>query len=128
MGLDLNHGWLDSRRLIDGQQFIQSDIRKADGPALAMVHEIFHRSPGIEQSHALVINHIAVLIARVLFIAGLKCIGSVNEVEIEILDPEPVETRLESRFDTFGPVIGVPQLCSDENVFTRDSIRRKSLL
>jgi hypothetical protein len=52
----------------------------------------------------------------------------VNEVKIQILEPEPVETRRESRFDAFGPVIGVPQLRRDENVFARDPIRGKPSL
>jgi hypothetical protein len=64
-----------------------------------VVHKTFHCSPGVEQSHAVVIDDIAVLILRILFIARLKCIGSVNEVEIQILDTESVETRLESRFE-----------------------------
>jgi hypothetical protein len=51
-----------------------------------------------------------------------------NEVKVQILEPESVETRLESRFDAFGTMIGVPQLCSDENVFARDPISGKSCL
>jgi hypothetical protein len=51
-----------------------------------------------------------------------------NEVEIQILELESVETRLESRFDALGPVIGVPQLCGNKNVFARDSSRGKSRL
>ena len=68
------------------------------------------------------------MIPRVLLIARLKCIRSVNEVEIQILESQSVETCLESRFDAFGPMIGVPQLCGDENVFARDPISGKSCL
>ena len=93
-----------------------------------MVHETFHRSPGVEQSHAVVVKDIAVLIPRILLVAGLKCKGSVNEVEIQILEPESVETRLESRFDALGPMIGVPQLCGNKNVFARDPFSGKSCL
>jgi hypothetical protein len=33
----------------------------------------------------------------------------VNEVEIQRVEPESAHTRLESRFDALGPVIGIPQ-------------------
>jgi hypothetical protein len=107
---------------------MQANVRQSDGPAPAAVHEAFHRSPSVEQSYSIVIEDIAALIARVLLIARLKCIRSVNEVEIQILEPEPFETGIESRFDAFGPVIGIPQLRGNENVFARDSISDKSNL
>jgi hypothetical protein len=44
----------------------------------------------------------------------------VNEIEIEIVEPEPVQTRSEGRRDTFRPMIGVPQLRGDKDVLTRD--------
>ena len=53
-----------------------------------MVHETFHRFPGVEQSHVAVVKDIAVLIPRVLVVAGLKSIWSVNEIEVQILEPE----------------------------------------
>ena len=33
----LHHGWLDSCRFIDGQQFIQADVRQSDSPTPAVV-------------------------------------------------------------------------------------------
>ena len=108
------------RRFVDGQQLVQADVRQSDGPASAMVHETFHRPPGIEQRHAAVVKDIAVLIPRILLVSRLKRKRSVNEIEIQIVEPESVQTRLESRFDALGPMIGVPQLCGDENVFTGD--------
>src|SRR5580704_17710342 len=93
-----------------------------------MIHESFHSFPGVEQSHAAVVNHVAVLIPRILIVPGLKCKRSVNEVEIQIFEAESFETRLESWFDALGPVIGVPQLCGDENVFARDPSRREPCL
>ena len=68
---------------------------ESDGPALAMVHDTFHRFPGVEQCHIVVVKDIAVLIPRILVVPGLKSKWSVNEIEIQIL--ESVQTRLESR-------------------------------
>src|SRR5580704_896855 len=107
---------------------MQADVRQSDSPAPAMVHETFHCSPGVEQSHSVVIDDIAVLIPRILLIARLECIGSVNEVEIHIVDTESVETRLEGQFDTFWPMVGVPQLRGNKNVFARDPISGKPCL
>jgi hypothetical protein len=76
----------------------------------------------------LVVNDISVLIPGILIVTGLKCKRSVNEIEIQILEPESVQTCLESRFDAPGPVIGVPQLCGDENVFARDVSSGESCL
>src|ERR1700756_2739582 len=93
-----------------------------------MVHEIFHRFPGVEQCDVVIVNHIAVLIPGILIVPGLKCVWSVNQVEIQIFEAESFETRFESWFDALGPMIGIPQLCSDENVFARDPSRGKSCL
>src|SRR6202034_3942828 len=51
-----------------------------------------------------------------------------NEVEIQILEPESTQTGLECRFDTLGPMIRVPQLCCDEDVFACDRCRGKACL
>jgi hypothetical protein len=51
-----------------------------------------------------------------------------NEIEIQILERQSVQTRLESRFDALGPVIGVPQLCGYKYVFARDPSIGKSCL
>src|SRR3984885_9422322 len=96
MCFDLDHGRLDSRRFVNGQHFPQADIRQSDGPASATVHETLHRPPGLEQSHAAVVNDIAVLIPRILLIPRLKRKWSVNEIEIEIVEPESAQTRVES--------------------------------
>src|ERR1700739_3400967 len=93
-----------------------------------MVHEIFHRFPGVEQCDVVVVNYVSVLIPRILVVPGLKCKRSVNEIEIQILEPESLQTPLESRFDALGPVIGIPQLCGKKNVFAPDPSSRKSCL
>jgi hypothetical protein len=75
-----------------------------------MIHESLHRFPGVEQCDVVIVKDVTVFIPRILIVAGLKRKWSVNEVEIQILEPESLQTRLESWFDALGPVIGVPQL------------------
>jgi hypothetical protein len=58
----------------------------------------------------------------------LKRKWSVNEVEIQIVEPESVKTRLESRFHALGPMIGIPQFCCYEDVRARNPSSRKSCL
>jgi hypothetical protein len=98
MRLDLDDGRLDSRGFVNGQQFFQAEIGESNGPASATVHQTLHRPPGIEQSHAAVVDDIAVLIPRILLIPRLKGKWSVNEIEIQIVETESRQTRLESRF------------------------------
>ena len=49
-----------------------------------------------------------------------------DEIEIQIVDPESRQARIESRFDSLGPMIGIPQFCGDKEVFTRDPRRCES--
>ena len=121
MCFDLDRGRLDSCRFVDGQQFVHADVRQSDGPASTAVHETFHCSPGIEQSYSVVVDDIAVLIPRILLVPRLKRKWSVNEIEIQIVEPESVQTRLEGRFDALRPMIGVPQLRGNEDLFAGDS-------
>ena len=118
MRFHLNHGRLDSCGFVDRQQFVQADVRQSDGPASAAVHKTLHRPPNLEQSHAVVVKDIAVLIPRILVVPRLKSKGCVTEIEIQIVDSKSVPTRLESWFDAFRPMIGVPQLCGNKDVFT----------
>src|SRR5580698_6513784 len=93
-----------------------------------MVHKTLHCLPGIEQSHPVVVKDAAVLIARILLVSRLKRKRSVDQVEIQIVEPESVETRLECRFDALRPVIGVPQFRGNKKIFARDSPSGKSCL
>src|ERR1700678_193138 len=125
---DLDYRWLDSPRFVDRQQLFQGNVRQSDGPAFAMVHKTLHRPPGVEQSHALVIKDLAVLIPWILLFSRLKCKWSVDEVEIQIVEPESVQARLECRFDTLGPMIRVPQLRGDKDFLACDSPSGKTFL
>src|SRR5580704_6615972 len=128
MRFHLHHRRLDSSRCIDILQLLQADIRKSDCPALAVVHEIFQRSPSIKQSHVAVVNHIAVLIPWILLVPRLKCKRSVDQIEIQILDPESLQASLESRFDALRPVIRIPKFSGNKNLFARNSANSKSSL
>jgi hypothetical protein len=75
---------------------------------------------GVEQSHPVVVKNIAALIPRILLVPGLKCKWSVNEIQIQILQSESIQTGLEGRLHALGPVIGVPQLCGHKDFFACD--------
>jgi hypothetical protein len=55
-----------------------------------MVYQTFHRLPGVEQRHAIVVKNIAVLVPRILLVSRLKGKWSVNEIEIQIVEPKSV--------------------------------------
>src|SRR4051812_37913647 len=116
MSFHLDNCRLDHSGLVDGSQHIQGDIRKADGAALAAVHKFFHGSPRLEQGHAWIVEDFALLIARVMLVPRSKREWGVAEIEIQIVQAEPVQTCLESRFYTLGPMIGVPQLSGNEDI------------
>ena len=108
MCFDLDHSGLDSGRFVEGRQSVQGNVRDSDGAALAVVYETFERSPCFEQSHAAVVNDVAIFVARILIVSGLKREWCVNEIEIQIVEFESLQARIEGGFDVLGPVIGVP--------------------
>ncbi len=124
--------WTTAGLILADSQIGNSSLKlMSDSPMarhFAMVHEILHRPPGLEQSHAAVVKDIAVLVPRILLVPRLKGKGSVNEIEIQIVDPESRQTRLESRFDALGSMIRVPQLCGDKDVFTLQSFPHLTLV
>src|SRR5476649_2086619 len=125
MCFDLHHCRFNSCRFVEGLQSVQGDVRQSDGAAFSMVDEIFHRPPSVEQSHAFIVDDIAMFIAWILLIPRLKRKRSMNEIEIQIVEPKPVKARLESRCDTLGSMIRVPQFCGHKDVFARESSRSK---
>ena len=93
-----------------------------------MVDQTLHRAPCLKQSHAAVVKDIPVFISRILLVPGLKCKWSMNEIKIQIVDFEPGQTRLERWFNPFWPMIGVPQLCGNKDVFARNPAGSESSL
>jgi hypothetical protein len=43
-----------------------------------------------------------------------------DQVKIRVTNSEALATSVEGWFDAFGPMIGIPQLCSDEYILTGD--------
>jgi hypothetical protein len=76
----------------------------------------------------LVINHIAAGIPRVLLFPGLEGKGGVDEIEVDEVEPEFLETGLESRFDALGTMMGIPELRNDKNVLSLDFAPLEHLL
>src|SRR5580700_8071583 len=62
----------------------------------------------------------AVCISRILLVPGLERKGGVDEVEIDEVELEFLETGLESRFDSFRTMICVPELRNDKNILPLD--------
>src|ERR1700737_1836602 len=117
MRFDLDDRWLDCCGFIDWQKSFQGDVRQSDSSASTAIHEVLHCFPCIKQSHPLVVDHAAVLIPWILLVPRLKCKWSVNKVKIQIVEADSFHTRLESGFNALGPMIRVPQLCGNKNVF-----------
>jgi len=51
-----------------------------------------------------------------LLVARSECKGGVNEVAIDIVEPESPTTRLEGGFDTVRTMIVVPELRGDKHI------------
>ncbi len=59
---------------------------------------------------AVMIDHIAVRVPRVLHVSRLEGERGVDEIEIEVVELEFLEACLEGRFDALRTMIGVPEL------------------
>jgi len=62
MGFGLDDRRLDSRGVDDLLQFLQIDIRQADGLALALVHQALQRPPRLHQCHAGIIDNLRITV------------------------------------------------------------------
>src|SRR5262249_51599316 len=72
--------------------------------------------------------HVAVRIPRVLLVSRLEGKGRVDEIEIDVVELEFLETGLEGGFDAFRTMIVVPELRGDEHVVPLDLPRLEHLL
>ncbi len=95
---------------------------------LAFVDEAFQCPPCIQQCYRLVVNHLAAGISGILLVAGLEGKGGVDEIEIDEVELEFLETGLESGFDALGTMIGIPELGDNKNVVPLNLPLRKNFL
>ena len=120
MRLDVNNCRLDPRDFEDVSRLFQADVGQSDGLALTLVYQALQRPPCIQQRNALVVDHIAVRIPRVLLVSRLEGKGGVDEMEIDVVELEFLETGLEGGFGAFRTMIVVPELRGDEHVLPLD--------
>ena len=85
MGFDLYDCRLDSRGFDNLLQFLQIDIRQADGLALPLVHQALQRLPCLRQCHAGIVDRLAALVPRVLIVARLEGKRGMDEIAIDIV-------------------------------------------
>jgi hypothetical protein len=99
---------------------LRVDVGQSNGTAPAAVDQLLHRSPGVQEGRFLVVDHIAVLVSRILIGAGFEGEPGVDEIEIEIVEAQPLETTVERRTNTLRSVIGVPNLRRHEQLVPGD--------
>ena len=68
----------------------------------------------------MIINHVAVLVPRVLLVPGFESKWGMDAVYIDVVYLQSSQTCLEGGSDAFGTMIGVPQLGTDKNVLSLD--------
>jgi len=108
MRFNLDHSRFDPRGLIERRQVFQNDVGQSNSSTLASISETFHRSPGFQEMDALVINDLTALVSRIHVVSWLKREGGVDQVKIYVTNSKALATRVERRFDTFWPMIGIP--------------------
>src|SRR5580658_241822 len=80
MRFDLNNSWLYACAFTHLFQLSQTDVRQSDRLAPTFVHQALQSLPGIRQGRRVVINHITVLVSRVLLVAGFESEWSMGAV------------------------------------------------
>src|SRR5271155_4560699 len=80
MGFDLNNSWLYASDIEHLFQLSQTDVRQSDRLAPTFVHQALQSLPGIRQGRRVVINHITVLVSRVLLVAGFESEWSMDAI------------------------------------------------
>lgn len=108
MAFDLQDRRHDPCRFNDGEQVLCTKVGEADGSTLAVLHQFLHRVPGFGESHAVIVKQVVVFIPGILIVSWLKRKWSVDEIKIQVIEPESVQTRLERWPNTLRPVIVVP--------------------
>jgi hypothetical protein len=87
MGLNLDHRRLDPRNRNDFPHPVQGNIRQADRPAVTFVNEAFERLPRLDQCHPTIVDHLTVLVPRILLVARLKGKRCMDQITVDIVHP-----------------------------------------
>src|ERR1700677_223927 len=117
MRFDLHYRWLNPRHRNYLAQLLQSDIREADRPAGTVVDEALQRLPRLRQRDPFVVDHVTVLVSRILIVTRLKRIWRMDQIAIDIVHLQSAATGIERGPDPLWTMIGVPQLRGEEHVF-----------
>src|SRR4249920_3722446 len=95
---------------------------------MTIVHKALHRPPRLDKRDTRIIDHSAPLVPRVLFVAGSKGKGRMDDIAIDMVKLQSTATRFEGRLDPLWTMIGVPQLCCNEQVLSQKRPRREGFL
>src|SRR5579859_960457 len=114
MRLNLDDGRLNPRRFKNVDDVFHVTVGQSYRPAFTLINEVFQCAPGFQESDAFVVYHVTIGIPWILIIPWFECERSVNEIKIEIDDPQSFHARLTSRLNALWPVIGIPKFGRDE--------------
>ena len=90
----------------ESAQLLLAEVGDADGANEALVHEFFHRAPGVENRR----GHL---------VSANTGDGPVDEVQVEVVEAKVSEGLAEGGLDTVRGVLCVPELGGDEDVLAR---------
>jgi len=94
---------------------------------VAVADERLHRAPRLGQGDAVVVDHLTILVSRILVVARPECERRVDQIAVGIVDLKPAKTRFESRPDALRAMIGIPQLRGNEHVLALNRSGREHL-
>ena len=106
--LDLVHGRDDVRLVEEPLQVRHLEVGDPDGVDPPVRVELLERAPGV---------HVAVL----------RGLGPVDQVEVDVVQAQPPQARLERVEGTFVPLVVVPQLGRDEQILAGNPAGRERL-
>ena len=76
--------------------------------AASVINQALECLPGLDQRHSAIIDHLTVLVPRVLLVAGLEGEGCMDEVAIDMIDLQSPAARVKGGLDPLRAMIGVP--------------------
>ncbi len=122
----MHDGGRDPGARQDFRHLLKAEIGDSNRLAPAVLDKILHGRPGVRQGDAVVVYHLAVGVTWILLVAGFEGKGRVYEVQINIVQAEPRAAGLEGRLDVLRPVVVVPELGCDEEIFPPYNVLRSA--